>query len=211
MASGINFNPVANTSSTVSASRKEANEKAGQVQDNGKEKEVVAKQDGWESKGKQTPPVTYGQVAGNKKASSSEIEALRSKANQATENLRKLVEELILKQTKGHKTFLAIQDELKGAMPGAGASSEVEEAQQAISENGPWGVNAVSDRLVDFAIAISGGDKSKFGELVAAIDKGFAAAREAWGGELPEISQKTYTETMRKLEAWAKGTETETE
>lgn len=197
MANGINFNPAVNTSAAANTARKEANEKADQVQEKGKEKEVAAKQDSWETKGKQEPPVGYS------------IEALRAQANQATENLRKLVEELILKQTKGHKEFLAIQDELKGAMPGADASSEVEQAQQAVSENGPWGVNAVSDRLVDFAIAISGGDKSKFDELVAAIDKGFAAAREAWGGELPEISNKTYAETMRKLEAWAKGTETE--
>ena len=30
-----------------------------------------------------------------------------------------------------------------------------------------------------------------------------------WGGELPEISQKTYDATMKKLDEWAKGTETE--
>jgi hypothetical protein len=79
----------------------------------------------------------------------------------------------------------------------------VEAAKEAISEDGEFGVKAVSNRLVDFAIAISGGDKSKLSELVAAIDEGFAAARKALGGELPEICRQTYDETMRKLNAWA--------
>jgi len=172
---------------------------------------MAPKQDGWDVKEKQPAPVTYSRIEASKKASASEIEGLRSRANQANENLRQLVEQLILKQTKGYKVAVSAEEGEKQNILPSGAVSEIEKAQQAVSENGEWGVKAVSDRLVNFAISVSGGDKSKFEELVAAIDKGFAAARDAWGGELPEISQKTYQETMRKLEAWAKGTETETE
>lgn len=206
MANGINFNPVANTSATANIARNEAHEKPERAQDKGKEKEVAVKQDGWETRGKPTEPVTYSRITANKKVSASEIEALRSKADQTLENLRKLVEELILKQTKGYKPAVdGKSTEPAGIDPNMQAS--VEEAQRAIAEDGQWGVKAVSDRLVDFAISVSGGDKGKFEELVAAIDAGFAAAKEAWGGELPEISHQTYEETMRKLEAWAKGTE----
>ena len=73
----------------------------------------------------------------------------------------------------------------------------------AIAEDGEFGVNAVSDRIVAFAIAISGGDKSKLNTLKAAIDEGFQAVKDIMGGALPDISSKTYDEIMRKLDEWA--------
>lgn len=145
-------------------------------------------------------PVTYSKYLGQKKLEPSEIAALKSKAEMANENLRRLVEEIILKQTKGYK----ISTEIAKLQL---SQEEVEAAKQSISEDGEYGVKAVSDRLVDFAIAVSGGDKSKLSELVSAIDEGFAAARKAWGGELPEICNQTYNETMRKLQEWSKEAE----
>jgi hypothetical protein len=79
------------------------------------------------------------------------------------------------------------------------------DAETAISEDGEWGVKAVSDRIVQFAIAISGGDKTKYQELKDSIDEGFRQATKALGGELPGISQETYKEIMRKLDAWKNG------
>jgi hypothetical protein len=76
-------------------------------------------------------------------------------------------------------------------------------AQEAISEHGEWGVQAVSDRLVAFAKAISGNDKAKLAEVKGAIERGFKEAEKIFGGQLPEISYKTYDETMRKLDEWA--------
>ena len=70
-------------------------------------------------------------------------------------------------------------------------------------------MNQTSDRLVDFAKALTGGDSSKIESMRSAIKKGFEEAKKLWGGELPEISQKTYDATMKKLDEWAKGTETE--
>lgn len=61
----------------------------------------------------------------------------------------------------------------------------------------------VSDRIVEFAKAISGGDKSKIDTLRDAIEKGFAEAARVLGGELPEVSQKTYDLVMQKLDTWA--------
>ena len=75
------------------------------------------------------------------------------------------------------------------------------EAEKLIGPDGALGVEAVSQRLVDFAIAISGGDKSKADTLRAAIDKGFKEAEKILG-ELPEISRETYKLTMEKFDAW---------
>ena len=83
------------------------------------------------------------------------------------------------------------------------------QAQADIADDGYWGVNQTSDRLVDFAKALTGGDSSKIESMRSAIKKGFDEAKKLWGRELPEISQKTYDATMKKLDEWAKGTETE--
>lgn len=79
------------------------------------------------------------------------------------------------------------------------------QAQADIADDGYWGVNQTSDRLVDFAKALTGGDSSKIESMRSAIKKGFDEAKKLWGGELPEISQKTYDATMKKLDEWAKG------
>lgn len=75
-------------------------------------------------------------------------------------------------------------------------------AQEAIAEDGYWGVNQTSERILEFAKTISGGDKSKIDTLINAFKEGFEAAREAFGGTLPEISQKTFDKVMEGFEAW---------
>jgi hypothetical protein len=78
-------------------------------------------------------------------------------------------------------------------------------AQEQISENGYWGVEQTSERLFSFAKALTGGDPSKIQLMRDAIDKGFEAAERQWGDKLPEISQKTYEATMKKIDEWAAG------
>jgi hypothetical protein len=106
------------------------------------------------------------------------------------ENLRRLVEDMLRNQ--GELKNGAVID-----------MRTVNQAKLAIAEDGPFGVKAVSERIVQFAIAVSGDDPAKLGELKSAIDKGFAEARKALGGTLPDICNQTYDEVMRKLDDWA--------
>ena len=87
------------------------------------------------------------------------------------------------------------------------------QAQADIAEDGYWGVEQTSDRILEFAKALTGGDASKAEEMRAAFEKGFKAATGAWGSKLPDISQKTYQAVMDKFDDWAgvKKAETETE
>ncbi len=82
-------------------------------------------------------------------------------------------------------------------------------ATEAISENGYWGVNKTAERLIDFAKTISGGDPSKIETLKNAFKEGFEQAKEAFGGTLPDISQKTYDKVMEGFDAWQNGGITE--
>lgn len=76
-------------------------------------------------------------------------------------------------------------------------------AQEDISEDGFWGVKQTAARAVDFAKALAGGDRSKLDALKQAIEEGYKAAEKAWGGELPEICQKTQAATLQGLDDWA--------
>lgn len=64
-------------------------------------------------------------------------------------------------------------------------------AQEAISEDGYWGVNQTSERIFKMAQALAGDDPEKMKEMQAAVAKGYEAAGKAWGGDLPEIAGKT--------------------
>ncbi len=74
------------------------------------------------------------------------------------------------------------------------------QAQADIAEDGYWGVNATSDRIVDFAVALAGDDPEKLEDMRAAFQKGFDQATKTWGGELPDISQRTYDAVMEKFD-----------
>ncbi|MGI6777222.1 MAG: hypothetical protein ACOX7R_04130 [Acetivibrionales bacterium] len=143
--------------------------------------------------------VTYSNPVSRPSAMSVEdIDRLWEEVDKATASLRELVENLIVNQGKkagsvhDGKEILLIDSKTRA------------EAEKMISDDGEWGVAAVSSRIVDFAKSLSGGDKSKIAELKDAIEKGFKAAEEALGGELPDICKKTYDEVMRQMDQWEK-------
>ncbi len=78
-----------------------------------------------------------------------------------------------------------------------------EEAVELIDEDGYFGVDQTSDRIVDFAIGISGNDPSRLDAIKEGVENGFNEALEAFGGWLPDISYDTYDAVMSKLDAWA--------
>lgn len=78
----------------------------------------------------------------------------------------------------------------------------VAQAKKDIAEDGYWGVNQTSDRLVSMAQALAGGDKTKADELIGAIKKGFEQATQAWGEELPSICSDTINSAVDKLTKW---------
>ncbi len=75
-------------------------------------------------------------------------------------------------------------------------------AQEAISEDGYWGVEKTSQRIVDFAKALAGDDASKADELLSAFKKGYDQATKAWGKDLPDISKQTFDAVEKKFAAW---------
>lgn len=135
--------------------------------------------------------------------------ALISKMKSDLEAQKSQLLDIVKKTITGQGNAIGTADDMWKFL--ASGKFEVDEetkknAQEQISEDGYWGVNKTSDRIVDFAIALSGNDPSKAEELLNAFKKGFDEATAAWGKELPEISQKTYDAVLEKFEAWKNGT-----
>ncbi|MDY5884395.1 MAG: hypothetical protein SPJ65_13885 [Roseburia sp.] len=85
------------------------------------------------------------------------------------------------------------------------------QAQADIAEDGYWGVEQTSDRIVSFAKALSNDNPEYADKLIAAFKKGFDQATKAWGQKLPDISQRTYDAVLEKFDKWVNESKTSDE
>lgn len=83
------------------------------------------------------------------------------------------------------------------------------EAQKNIADDGYWGVEQTSERLVKYATALTGGDPDKLDAMIEAFEKGYAEAAKAWGGELPELCQRTRERVLERFEELREQNQTE--
>ncbi|HHB76016.1 MAG TPA: hypothetical protein ENK84_05695 [Desulfobulbus sp.] len=77
-----------------------------------------------------------------------------------------------------------------------------QEAKDLTDDDGYFGVDKTSDRIVKLAIGIAGGDPSRIDAIKEGVDKGFQEALKAFDGKLPDISYDTYDAVMEKLDKW---------
>lgn len=129
------------------------------------------------------------------------IERMKQDAEKRTQSLRDLVEKLMLKQGQTINDATDIYELLREGKVTVDPETRAQ-AQKDIAEDGYWGVEQTSERLLSFAKALVGGDPTKADEMIAAVKKGFEQAKEAWGGELPDICKNTLDSAVKKLEAW---------
>ena len=138
------------------------------------------------------------------------VNKLKADAEERTSQLRSLVEKMMTKQGVAIGTADSMWSFLaKGDFTVDEATRA--QAQADIADDGYWGVDQTSDRILDFAKALSGNDPEKADLLLDAFKKGFKEATKSWGQDLPDISQRTYDAVVEKFNKWKNGTdETET-
>lgn len=127
------------------------------------------------------------------------IAKMKADAEARTEQLRSIVEKLIT----GQGNALGAADDIWSFLRKGDFTVDAEtkaQAQADIAEDGYWGVEQTSDRIVDFAMALTGGDPDKLESMRDAFKKGFEQATETWGDKLPDISQRTYDAVMKKFD-----------
>ena len=131
-----------------------------------------------------------GQTSGTvtKKTDYALVNKLKADAEQRTSQLRSLVEKMMTKQGVAIGTADSMWSFLaKGDFTVDEATRA--QAQADIADDGYWGVDQTSDRILDFAKALS------------------KEATKSWGQDLPDISQRTYDAVVEKFNKWKNGTE----
>lgn len=154
--------------------------------------------------------VTKKDSVTQKKDHAAIVAQMKADTEKRTQQLTELVQQMISQQGKK----LGQSDSIWSFLAGGDftVSPEVKaQAQADIAEDGYWGVEQTSDRILDFAKALSGDDSSKADELLNAFKKGFEQATKAWGKDLPSISQDTYKAVEEKFNKWKNESQTQTE
>ncbi len=151
------------------------------------------------TKSKEEQPSAKANKFVGKPADPETIERLKAEAEERYAQLRGIVEKLLLKQGG---TF-----DVSQGLASAYRSLEVDpetraQAQADIAEDGYWGVENTSNRILDFAKALAGNDPELAAGMLDAIKKGFKQAEELWGEELPRISKDTIDASIKKVEEW---------
>ena len=164
---------------------------------------------------KEDSSVVYEKSTTTKKDSANQIYnrdniiAKLKKDQESRTSMQNLVQKLLNKQ--GSVFDLANGTNLAATFREAAANADpdtIKAAQEAISDDGYWGIKQTSDRMVSMAIALTGGDTDKADEMISAIEKGFKQATKSWGEDLPDICQKTLEETKKKMNDWKNGVTT---
>lgn len=75
-----------------------------------------------------------------------------------------------------------------------------DEAAALVSEDGIFGIAQTSERVANFVINGSGGNEDMMRAGREGMIQGFKEAEQMWGGELPEISQKTMAKAIEMVD-----------
>ena len=129
---------------------------------------------------------------------------MKAELNSKNQQLQNLVDQLLSTQANNYTSFAQLFEDVKNGKISVDPTT-VAQAQKDIAEDGYWGAEQTSDRLVSMAQALSGGDTEKADKMIAAIKKGYEQATNAWGGKLPDICQRTIDLATKKLESWRDG------
>ena len=198
----MNVNGISNQTSTYAA-YKSAEQKAVTTEAEGKLAEASAVYEP-STDVKQTDTVTA------KQKNEAIISKLKAETEARTQQLQQLVQQMISKQGNAYGQANDMWKFLASGNFTVDAQTKAQ-AQADIAEDGYWGVKQTSERIFDFAKALSGGDMDKMKEMQEAFEKGFKQATKTWGKELPQISQDTHDAVNKLFEDYYAGDQKDAE
>ena len=198
----MNVNGISNQTSTYAA-YKSTEQKAAATETEGKQTEASAVYEPSKD-AKKTDTVT------TKQKNEAIISRLKADAEARTQQLQQLVQQMISKQGNAYGQANDMWKFLASGNFTVDAQTKAQ-AQADIAEDGYWGVKQTSERIFDFAKALSGGDMDKMKEMQAAFEKGFKQATGAWGRELPSICKDTFDATNKLFDDYYASKEEQTE
>ncbi len=133
------------------------------------------------------------------------IAQLKADSEARTAQLQSLVEKMLAKQGQ----TLAAADDMWSFLAKGNLKADPEtiaQAQKDVAEDGYWGAEQTSDRILSFAKALAGDDPAKADELLNAFKKGYKQATKTWGSDLPSLCSDTYDLVEKKFNEWKNST-----
>ena len=145
---------------------------------------------------------TYSGSSAARTGYTMDVDTVERLKAESEERMINLVRQMLGQQVeKADAAGLITKDSVMEAIrSGKFTQEDVEQAQKDTAEDGYWGVEQTSDRFVQYATALTGGDPDKLDAMIEAFEKGYAEAEKQWGGELPELSQRTREATLKKFQ-----------
>ena len=141
-----------------------------------------------------------------------QIQNLLRETNHHAEAVRKLVRNMIGQTDSTGQGFWAAR---------ANGNFQISEAdrlqaQQMVSDEGFFGVQKTTDRIMGFAKALvgEGASEKQINQMRAAIQEGFDQVARMFGGfdNLPEVTRNTHAAIMKQFDEWlGAGQTTQTE
>ncbi|MBO4914887.1 MAG: hypothetical protein J5449_06730 [Oscillospiraceae bacterium] len=127
------------------------------------------------------------------------IERMRDESEQRMMNL---VKKMLGQQVEQADMAGMISKEkvLEAIKSGKFTQEDVDQAKKDTADDGYWGVEQTSDRFIQYATALTGGDPEKLDSMIEAFEKGYAEAEKMWGGKLPDLAQRTREATLKKFQ-----------
>ena len=126
------------------------------------------------------------------------VQELWSNHQERVDSFRRMIETLLNRQaeTQGLANGWSLRDiEITDEMRA--------EAQSMIDEGGYFSVEATAGRILDFAVALTGGDPARIDLMRDAVERAFRQAERMFGGELPDISHQTLEAVRNGFNEWA--------
>jgi hypothetical protein len=126
------------------------------------------------------------------------VSALWNQHQERVDSFRRMVETLLNQQAErqGLANGFSLRDiEITDEMRA--------EANAMLEEGGYFSVDETAKRMLDFAVALTGGDPAQIEVMRDAVQRGFNQAERMFGGELPEISHQTHEAVMKGFDEWA--------
>jgi hypothetical protein len=137
----------------------------------------------------------------------------KEEAVEIREQITKNAQEMMLSSTTVQSTlaskkddFASLYEDFQSFLGDIGyegkpiAELSQKEAAELISEDGIFGIKQTSERIANFVINGSGGDEDRLRAGKEGMLQGFKEAEAMWGGELPEISQKTMAKAIEMVD-----------
>ena len=133
------------------------------------------------------------------------VKALKDDAEKQKQNLI----DIVRKSMSGQASTWNKSQGLKSLFENLTVDADtIAQAKKDIAEDGYWGVDQTSDRILDFAKALSGDDPDKADMLLEAFKKGYKQATGDWGAELPSLCKDTYDAVVEKFQKLKDGAST---